>query len=148
LNRAEKNFDKDNNVRGELNLLLAEAELQRLREAEGRESARRRHILAAGAALFVSLAFWAVFGLWPQEGRPDSSAKNAATREETKPPVTMTGENPPAAIAAASEEKPAVQQTEIAVIAVATPKNEEAGFSESELRGFVKAAGKALRGDI
>ncbi len=56
--RAEEDFSKNDDIRGELNLFLAQAELQHLQEAKRKQSWRYkvpiiRHILAAAVAVFV-----------------------------------------------------------------------------------------------
>jgi hypothetical protein len=155
LSRAEKNFDAADDMRGELNLLLAEAELQRLRETEGKESARRRHIIAAAAALAIALASWSAWYVLPRASRQNVAAEIAAkemakkedarTKEAEKPAIAgLKGQLP--AIGAFSEEEPAAQQA--LPVAAAAAKGGEPGFSESDLRGLARTAGKALRSNI
>jgi hypothetical protein len=150
LSRAEKNFDDADDMRGELNLLLAEAELQRLRETEGKKSARRGHVMAAALAAGIVFISWTAWDVLQRPGRQHGAAEVSAKesagaqhieRKEEKPVLAAAEAEPPAA-QVSREEEPAP------VTAASAPEKGESVFSESDLRDFVRTAGKALRSNI
>ena len=155
LSRAEKNFDDADDMRGELNLLLAEAELQRLRETEGKESLRRRHIIAAVAAVTVVLTSWSLWDVLPRASRQDVAAeivakeldtKETARPKEAEKPAIAVENRQPATAGILSEEKPPVRP--VMPVAADSPEGRDTGFSENDLRGLARTAGKALRSNI
>jgi hypothetical protein len=151
LNRAEKSFTNENDMEGEINLLLAEAELQHLREKEGAKSKRRRHFLAFGTAAFVAMAFFAMTKVWQEEHKPlpiapepvriaaPETAKSALpSRQGEKTGVTaqvIVRDEPPLVRAAPVEEKMTIQAAGESI-------------SEGEMRDLVRTAGKTLRSNI
>lgn len=77
LEKAEQSFDRQADIKGELNLMLAEAEMKNLRKnhAAGQKLMR---VGAVVTACFLAAAFWYVTGL----------------RDKAEPPVPMTAGNP------------------------------------------------------
>lgn len=169
LSKAEEAFDKDHNVRGELDLLLAQAELQHAKE---KKTPRRwtlgnpllRHGLALGLAVFVATmglggAYWflheqkrAVPIPLAQEEHPVKTAQPISAfpvpvQASQQPLVTehRPAESSPAANAAVDIVKPlAIKAREITIL----PKAEEADtqLPPAEMHKLLRAATKSLRG--
>ena len=90
LEKAEESFGKQSDVRGELNLMLAEAEMKQMRKKE-RHSRGLRKIAAAGTAAVIALACWQLTG-WEKTTtvRPLPAPAPAALQEEkAKPPESV-----------------------------------------------------------
>lgn len=169
LSKAEEAFDKDHDVRGELDLLLAQAELQHAKE---KKTSRRwnlgnpllRHGLALGLAVFVATmglggAYWflheqnrAVPIPLAQEEHPVRNAQPISAFQVTvqasqQPLVTENRpvESGSAANAAVDIAKPlAIKAGEITL----PPKAEEADtqLPAAEMHKLLRAAAKSLRG--
>lgn len=88
LEKAEASFDEESDIKGELNLMLAEAEMKNLRK----HHPVSRNWLRAGAmvtAFFLALGGWYAFRLTGQEERPpaveavvqDTAAGNEAGQD-------------------------------------------------------------------
>ncbi len=87
LEKAEESFGKQSDVRGELNLMLAEAEMKQMRKKE-RHSRVIRKVAAAGTAAVIALACWQLTG-WEKTTtvRPLPAPAPAALQEQkAKPP--------------------------------------------------------------
>ncbi len=167
LTRAEDSFRQENDMRGELDLLLAEAELQRLREKEGGVQEHRRNILAGIVACCLAVA---VLGGWyalkerndapdqislPTTAHTVTPLNSGASQLETlgvKAPVIAKSQPEAGALATlastasandmkevAKEEQPPAKQAKDA-------QSAQPGFSNSEMRDFVRTAGQTLRG--
>ena len=69
LGRAEDSLEQEDHIRGDLDVMLAQAELQRARETEEGRVRRRwlGRLLPAGAAALVAALVW---GLWPSVPAP------------------------------------------------------------------------------
>lgn len=167
LTRAEESFDKDHDVRGELNLFLAKAELQHVQETGAKRGWLRpafRHGLAViVAVMLVSTAY----GLYQ---RPYD---HAASQSAPSPPAGMgsspvlrpdpAGNNavslqPPAyapSPASVSPAKPVVQTAlpqQQAVEKRSEPdplplSEQRSPVSSEEMKSLIRAAGKSLRGE-
>lgn len=145
LEKAEASFDKESDIKGELNLMLAEAEMKNL---------RKHHPVSKGwlrtgaviTALFLALGGWYGFHLYGQGASPPvmgtvtpapaagkaagqgSAAKAAPAAEpvpaeEVPPPAPAIPAPPaePAAPATPDRDEPMVQPAATAVTAPATP---------------------------
>lgn len=146
LEKAEASFDKESDIKGELNLMLAEAEMKNL---------RKHHPVSKGwlrtgaviTALFLVLGGWYGFHLYGQGATPpvmgtathepaagkesgqDSAAKAAPATEPVpaeavRPPAQQAIPAPPvepAAPATPDRDEPMVQPAATAVTAPATP---------------------------
>lgn len=161
LGKAEQSFEQENEIRGDLNLMLARAELKRAQEAkssslkENRRGALLTHgMLALGLAGLV-MAFGFV-GPGFREAKPvnavvpESAAKAALpaiqpgagekARAEPAParvqPARAAGAQTPIDTAARRETPPAVQRT------IET----EDKMSPEQMQHLMRAAGKSLRG--
>ena len=157
LNQAEAHFGGNSPVRGEMDLLLAEAELR-----STRETLRSGHgwlqwtwirqgvafLLAASiAATSLGVAWW-----WWQEDRPAPVAATAPVSAAIAPPA------PVLKIATASAPVPAPTPAPTPVAAVEStspgqevnnadkPANREASVSQDEMKRLIQAAGQSLRG--
>lgn len=155
LEKAEESFRNRSTVKGELNLLLAQAEWQKLREQRGTD--RRLSYWQQGAALAVALlaVLWLV-GAWPSapRGIEDGDVPAAPIVREVPtsfvlpqgPGLTFTPKAAPvvpaplvtAPVAVTSETAGAVAPE--AVVVPAQP------LSQAELNSVVSDAGKVLRG--
>lgn len=93
LERAEESFDKQADVRGELNLMLAEAEMKNLRK-----NCKHGHKLRMAASiltiLLVGLCVWQVQGIRQTAPalpvRTEKAASTVAEEQKTIPPVPET----------------------------------------------------------
>ena len=161
LNKAEKHFDQNASSRGELDLLLAEAELRSTRESLPASSGGLRwlwlqHGMAFGIALALVTVGLSGAWLWWRElpVMPAtlpvvmSPAASAPVLEEPGQPVIS------AVPVQAKEETPAATT---AVTVVPTnprqevnssdkPATQETPVSPDEMKRLVRTAGKSLRG--
>lgn len=102
LERAEKSFDNKADVRGELNLMLAEAEMKNLRKNHG-TGRKIRRLAAVLTALVLALGIWQFMRLeapssdftWPagsetaaDTSRPMPQAQQLQPGDEPEPAVT------------------------------------------------------------
>lgn len=169
LDRAEDSFDKDSDVRGELNLLLAQAELQRVREVNRSGRWRWKYpVLKQGLAVSLAVLLAAGgFYWWDKqsvsvEPVPMAAGERIVTIE--KPTALETGRalSPATAVplvpVAAAPAKPS-QETEAAERSrtsvtvttnrpVSTPPSQtkEVRLAPDEMQQLIRAAGKSLRG--
>ena len=165
LAKAEEEFSRERPARGELNLMLAEAELKRLKEIE---PAVRHPWLRHGAALavaaimtgVVSGAWWFLRAPASQGAQPPSNP--AVLTAEFAPPLAAkaasVAENISASQAAAIVEKAAIPSDNLAkqnVVESRPPEKELAsdrqpvaniGMNQDEMRQLVRKAGQTLRG--
>lgn len=168
LTRAEESFDKDHDVRGELNLFLAKAELQHAQETSlNRGWLRRYPALRHGLALLVAVMFVSVaYGVFVRPDdhatgrstpstmisqpviRPDPDGNNATSLQ---PPVVAPSS--PASVSRPA--KPVVQTAPPQQPAVEKRSDPEpipiseqsAPVSSEEMKNLIRAAGKSLRGE-
>ncbi len=91
LTRAEEAFDKDRDIRAELDLMLAEAELQHAREAHKSRHWKYKYSLVGHSAALTLAMVIAVAGLggayWWLNGRQTSSPVPMAVQEGVRQPV-------------------------------------------------------------
>ncbi len=161
LEKAEKSYDSDRKISGELNLIMAQAEMQRLKEADPK--GERRRVWGFRAAAFC--AALAVIGaasflqdLWTT---PAPAAVSASERVEETPPVTadVTAPEPvetqPEAPAVSGEETdPAASETAAPPVQAIAPAPAPVQYaapaapvmSQQEIQSVVGEAGRALRG--
>lgn len=158
LAKAEEEFSRERPVRGELNLLLAEAELKRLKESEPSASRRwLRHSAAVLAALMIAGAGAGVWWSWraPVEPVLAVSQPRVALKSEfpSERPLVQTMVHPlqqvpiPEARMAPSArlektENPADKQPAVAP----SSKPATVGITDDEVRQLVRKAGQTLRG--
>lgn len=110
LERAEKSFDNKADVRGELNLMLAEAEMKNLRKNHG-TGRKIRRLAAVLTALVLALGIWQFMRLEAPSSdftRPAGSETAADTsRPMPQAQQLQPGDEPEPAVTA--EEVPAMQ---------------------------------------
>lgn len=172
LMRAEEAFDKDRDIRAELDLMLAQAELQHAKEANRTRHWRFKYsFLTQGAAIGLAMMF-AVVGFggtywWYNQHQISQYSTPPVIQQQIQLP------QPPAALSSAPE-RPKVQEESAAVTVkpVSAPtteksvlqqnsiaaetrvKNEEqphqaekeVALPPDEMQKLVRAAGKSLRG--
>ena len=154
LTRAEEHFGRDASVRGEMDLLLAEAELRSTREKlqTGRyRSLWLQHGLALGAA-FTIMAF-GVGGAWlfwrdapalPVVAKPPAVIAPTALPSPLPSPLAAapakrTEETPPAAAALPTNPGQEVNTSN-------KPVTQDKPVSPDEMKRLVRTAGQSLRG--
>lgn len=161
LGRAEQSLEQDNEIKGNLNLMLAQAELKRAQETK----TAARYPFAHRSLLIHSMLAGGVVALAVFIGFSGGS------REESKPlvqavlPVKTAQQEPAASIFAAEpaeqewlpldkEAPPAVAsppiQAEAAtpptVSSAVAPRQDEISVSQAQKQQLMRAAGKTLRG--
>ncbi len=159
LEKAEQSFGNQAELKGELNLMLAQAEMQKLKEQRNTADHRfRRH----GAAILAAFCIVGVFGWhWLQPAEEISPQVQPTTEAvsllpardipagiKTEVPLPkLVMEQPKAAESAPVAE---VQYTASPVPAApapsAEPVTETVRFSNAEINSMVSDAGKVLRG--
>lgn len=157
LTRAEKHFSQDASVRGEMDLLLAEAELRSTREKlQAGKSAFIwfQHGLALGiATVIVAFGLGGAYWFWRDAPAPSVMQPTAVTV-----PV-MAPATPSAAIstapAAVREDPPrqavisANPKQEVNTIETPAPQDTAVSpVSPDEMKRLVRSAGQSLRGQI
>ncbi len=168
LTRAEESFDKNSKLRGELDLLLAQAELQHARETSLSRQERYRMPLLRQATSFVLAAaiiaagFGAYWGfserhvavpipLAAQEAKTTPGAKStpgvlkandsaAPVRvEDQRPAIAGPASNPPRETTMPAARRPENNGRQ-------QPAEKESLLSQDEMKDVIRAAGKSLRG--
>jgi hypothetical protein len=167
LTKAEEAFDKEKDIRGELNLMLAQAELQHVKEVS--RSNHWRHKYAAvrhGVALVCAVVMAAGLGgvYWwtskPQVVVPVPLAEKVSLPVESKiQSSSKTGQVP--SVPLAQEEssvvrKEAAPPVEAVTASSVTSQKKKAELSQQEepsvaispdeMQKLMRAAGKSLRG--
>ena len=156
LNRADEHFDENASVRGEMDLLLAEAELrstrERLQSGAGTFKTKwfRQGIAFAIAAVMVATGMGGAWWWW-QDIRTDAVPPvAAATPVLPVQPIMASTHN----ISAAPIEQP-VPRPVAAVDSVSPgqevksatrPPNREQAVSQEEMKRLIQTAGHSLRG--
>lgn len=160
LTRAEQHFDVDAPVRGQMDLLIAEAELRSTRNAVDSNSNWRKGnwrlqlIAFSLAAILVTVG---VGRLWWQN--ESSGNEKNATRQSNLPPITLTVS--PAPVSVMEDKKLAlpargIEATAAAGVDTMNPTQEvkktetltapQTALSPEEMKRLVQAAGQTLRG--
>lgn len=165
LAKAEEEFSKERPMRGELNLMLAEAELKRLKESE--PTWRRfwmRHGAAFGAAAVLVCVVSGVWLLMPRAVLMSATVPTVVSEPvKAMAPVKLPVAEPlTVAIAAPLQHTPVVaeatapsarlEQQETAAdkqpekVFVRERPAASVGMSDAEMRQLVRKAGQTLRG--
>lgn len=168
LGKAEHSLEEDNEVRGELKVMLAKAELAQAQQGTGPLRKWGRRLLPAAVALLIAGCGWLGFQL-AQPGRlsvpatenvagaPETPAPVRPPAEEDPPPAAAedTAPQEPASFAAAGNaaQKPApVSATDAAPQpaaqeqpAVASAPRKAAAVPNDDMQKLMQTAGKALR---
>lgn len=174
LEKAENSYSNHKELTGEMNLLMAQAEMQRLKEVRG-TSPRRKWLLRGGALAVAGLLFLGAsflqdnfFAPASTPVRPVETAVTTPTTavvpveeadkktEEILPvsaetvttePVEMDPPKPDPEVAAPAKAAPVVMTPAPAPIKVAAPKPAAPALSDQEIQRVVGEAGRALRGN-
>lgn len=166
LEKAEKSYSNHKELTGEMNLIMAQAEMQRLKEVRG-TSPRRKWLLRGGALAVAGLLFLGASLLKDSLFPPPVLAKPAqtvvTTSPETPKPVeeaVQKAEEVPAPVETVMAEQvetkqapeapkaaPVVSTPVPAPIKVAAPKPAAPALSDQEIQRVVGEAGRALRGN-
>ncbi len=153
LEKAEISYTSHKEVKGEINLIMAQAEMQRLKETEPPHPLRvwgRRGLALLAAFCIVGGGVWIRYELKAHDARVTARAKAAVTK-------MLSQEKETAAETAPTPEVPAVSQppeTESGVVSVSPVVTESAAaeepvsvLSEAEIASVVGEASRALRGE-
>lgn len=174
LEKAENSYSNHKELTGEMNLIMAQAEMQRLKEVRG-TSPRRKWLLRGGAlavagALFLGASFLkdSFFAPAPTPVRPVETAVTTpdaavVTVEEadkkaeevssvsaetvTTEPVETDPSKPDPEMVPSAKAAPVVITPAPAPIKVAAPKPAAPALSDQEIQRVVGEAGRALRGN-
>lgn len=162
LTRAEESFDKDSKIRGELDLLLAQAELQRARETSVSRQGRDNILIFRHAVSFVfaialvAAGFGAYWGL--SERNAAMPVPLAAQEAKVLPAAPKTSQA--AAPVRVEDQRPAMPAVVSTAPVEPAPKagqrpekserprsaERENLLSPDEMQTVIRAAGKTLRG--
>ena len=167
LGRAENSLDKENDIRGDLNLMLAQAELQRAKESNGlaRKPSWTVRLAPLAMALLLGggcLAFLQMERpLAVNEMQPPAAAMQASREEapvKSEPAAALPADQPPASVPAPVSSATAahqVQQLEVASQPqqVQSPSTAGAGTAEpaattvpsANMQKLMQSAGRSLR---
>lgn len=166
LEKAEKSYSNHRELTGEMNLIMAQAEMQRLREVRG-TSPRRKWLLRGGALAVAGLLFLGASllkdSLFPSPVPAKPAQTVVTTSPETPKPVeeaVQKAEEVPAPVETVMTEQvetkqapeapkaaPVVSTPVPAPIKVAAPKPAAPALSDQEIQRVVGEAGRALRGN-
>lgn len=153
LEKAENSYSNHKELTGEMNLIMAQAEMQRLKEVRG-TSPRRKWLLRGGAlavagALFLGASFLkdSFFAPVSTPVRPVETAVTtpdaAVVPVEEADPSKPDPEMMPSAKAAPVVMTPAPAPVEVSAVT----KPEVPALSDQEIQRVVGEAGRALRGN-
>ncbi len=176
LSEAEEAFDKDSDIRGELNLFLAQAELTRAKEANRSLRWRHRypvlrHSLAIGLAITIAAGGMTASYLWGmsrhsaqqplrvEESNPVLQARPSQTNSmhdetsTTVAPLTSPPESKATKAVASNDRATASQQLstppvtgEPTNVSSETHQAKETPLTANEVNQLIRLAGKSLRG--
>lgn len=166
LEKAENSYSNHKELTGEMNLIMAQAEMQRLKEVRG-TSPRRKWLLRGGALAVAGLLFLGASLLKdslfppPVPAKPEQTV--VTTSPETPKPVekaVQKAEEVPAPVETVMTEQvetkqapeapkaaPVVSTPVPAPIKAAAPKPAAPALSDQEIQRVVGEAGRALRGN-
>ena len=167
LTKAEEAFDKERDVRGELNLMLAQAELQHVKEVNRSQHWRYkyaavRHGVAITCAVVIAAGLGGVYW-WTNKAEVAApiplltnqvslSLETNIPIKSNVPPVVPIYKEQEKGKLAAKEDVPPVQHTAVSNSISQQRKVEQpeqaasVAVSSDEMQKLVRAAGKSLRG--
>jgi len=164
LGRAEKSLDQDNAIKGDLNLMLAQAELQRAKETKTGSRRSHGHGWQLAPLAVAVLLVWAGLGLmdFRTVDRPapllqtmaEEQPKTAASTAVVKPAAPLPEKVAPAIVlpqpevVPAAAVKPVLAETAAQPVRQAAPPQttaEPATVPPVEMQKLMRAAGKTLR---
>lgn len=155
LKKAERSFDEKKTIRGELNLMLAEAELRRVQEKRTSQNRIRCALYRHGSAFVcavllvgVGMAFYTATAqdavVETVESSPPAVIAEPIQTEETMPSAEeeKAGVSP---MAKETQEVP-IGETHSIVYNEIQESNSRISISQEEMHGLMQAAGRSLRG--
>lgn len=152
LDKAENSYSNNKDISGELNLMMAQAEMQRLKETHPHEKAKKWGIrlsaMAAAAVLFIG--FSNLFSANADKSPVISRETTVSKKEVPKVPEVPEDKN----LVLSETVQPAVAATESSntdpvptkSIQTEAPAPVLPVMSQSEIQSVVGEAGRALRG--
>lgn len=167
LTKAEEAFDKERDIRGELDLMLAQAELQHVKEVSRSKHWRHKYtVVRHGAALVCAVVMAVGLGgvYWwtskPNSVVPVPLVKTSGSPVESQIQSSSSGGQLPVVSAEKEVKTIVIKEAASPVQSVAAPtrisqeKKAEASqqaepavaISPDEMQKLVRAAGKTLRG--
>ncbi len=157
LDKAENAYSGHRELTGEMNLMMAQAEMQRLKEVH-KHSAVRKWGLRGCAMIVAVLLFFGVHFIQEEMNKDESApalpveivihdAPAAPIAETAAPPVAEAAEEAPAP---ASPPPQVVEEVKPApVVQASEPARPQApALSDQEIQKVVGEAGRALRGQV
>lgn len=152
LSKAERSFDEQKDIRGELNLMLAQAELKRAQEEKrGRKRRLRYTCYRQGGALFCALVLFGLGSLiWMtcSTEKADTAVTHMQTTEAVVPETLVISE-PSSAVSTRRGSEETMSVTVKAPYEEYNEAHRKAPatiFSQEEIKDLMKAAGRSLRG--
>lgn len=174
LEKAENSYSNHKELTGEMNLIMAQAEMQRLKEVRG-TSPRRKWLLRGGALVVAGLLFLGASFLQDNFFAPVSTPVRPVETAVTTPdaavvpveeadkkaeeipsvsaetvtiePVETDPSKPDPEAVPSAKAAPVVMTPAPAPIKVAAPKPAAPALSDQEIQRVVGEAGRALRGN-
>ena len=152
LSKAEQSFDDKKDIRGELNLMLAQAELKRAQEKKrGAKRTLRYSCYRQGGALLCAIALFGLGSLIWMNYSAENADKTVTHMQttETVMPTTVAITKTSSALSTDNDGREPVSAK------VKTPYREynetyreppAAILSKEEIKDLMKAAGRSLRG--
>ncbi|EGO62950.1 hypothetical protein [Acetonema longum] len=168
LTKAEESFDNDRQVSGELNLLLAQAELEHVKEVNREQRIKKYSLLLHGLALTVAVCFTVVgfyaYGLLDEPRQPtpipagETSVKSVLQADfapngiQTQQPIASARQTPATDLRAAGaavklppDNRQVNERMSLSGQGIAPAKSPV--LSREEMRQIIQAADKSLRGE-
>lgn len=160
LNRAEEHFGRNAAVRGQMDLLLAEAELRSTRETVSKEPGRtslnylQQSIAFGLAAILVVAGMSGAWWLWRDGGSAEKLPKHGVVPSLSVVPAISAPvsdksaaaetqpENAPATVVETTKPVQEVKKTEQSTVREPAAST----VSEEEMKRLIQAAGQTLRG--
>ncbi len=159
LEKAESSYTSHKDVKGEINLIMAQAEMQRLKETEPPHPLRvwgRRGLAFLAAFCIVGGGVWIRYELKAHDARVTARAKAAVTQmlsreKETEAQTAQTQALPTEQVQSSTEDAAVTTsaESETAMPAARAAETSEPApvLSEAEMASVVGEASRALRGE-
>ena len=156
--KAENSFGQDRDVRGELDLLLAQAELRHAQETNRTRRWRYRYpLLKQGLTFCLAFAIASVGiggAYWSLHRQPQAIIPMQSVNQESKPApplsraeVTASAQNQKPVLTGQSSVQAAVVKEEPFVsVAERRADNKDVVLTPDQMQDLVRTAGKSLRG--
>lgn len=157
LTQAERHYGVNSPTRGQMELLIAEAELRSTRNAIESHDKWRLHVVAQGVAIVIAMAGIGGFWWWNESAKIDTpipvGGVSTVIMSSTPVSIPTTGDkilarpatDKETTVAAGADAKNSVQEVKSTepVTHVTAPQT---ALSPEEMNRLVQAAGQSLRG--